>query len=444
MSLHCENIMNVRWLIAIALLCGCARAAFGIDEFEQAPINYSQSTPKNRVSQLQSRLDRGEVKLSRDDRFGYLASLLQALDVQRDSQTLVFSKTSMQRGRITPQTPRALYFNDDVYVGYCHEGQVLEISAVDPQLGAVFYTLDQTEVESPKFVRQTDSCLLCHGSSQTDNIPGHRVRSLYVDSSGQPVLALGSHRVDHTTPIEDRWGGWYVTGSHGSQTHLGNLVVAGLNASPPFDNASGHNLLDLSSRFPTERYLTPHSDIVALMVLEHQTLVHNLLTQANYKARQALHYEAEFNRSMKEPPTNRLDSTTARIHSAGDKLLEGLLFVDEAKLKAPIKGSTEFAKQFVQSGPRDRRGRSLRDFDLTSRMFKYPCSYLIDSDAFDQLPTLMKSYVAQRLHEVLTSKSKDDKFAHLSQADRLAILEILSETKPELWTKQERRASGKP
>src|SRR5690606_38183441 len=142
---------------------------------------------------------------------GYLKPLLEELEISINSQTLVFSKTSLQRQRIAPATPRALYFNDDVYVGYCQDGEVLEIAAVDADLGAVFYAIDQTDDLRPRLVRETDNCLICHGSSQTKNVPGFVLRSLYVNRAGFPLLAEGSHRIDQTSPIADRWGGWYVT-----------------------------------------------------------------------------------------------------------------------------------------------------------------------------------------------------------------------------------------
>ena len=186
------------------------------DEFEREPILYSESTPDNCISRLQQRLDAGELTLTHEGDKSYLPSVLKALEVPVESQMLVFSKTSLQMRRISPRTPRAIYFNDDVYVGFCQSGDVLEISAVDAQLGTVFYTLDTEEKEKPQFERRTDNCLVCHSSSRTEGVPGHLVRSLYVDAGGQPLLSAGSRMVDHTTPIEHRWGGWYVTGSHGS------------------------------------------------------------------------------------------------------------------------------------------------------------------------------------------------------------------------------------
>jgi hypothetical protein len=429
--------LSIRWLTVSVLAAAwsiVASSCWADDEFELAPIEYSKSRPANDVSALQSQLDSGEQKLQHDKRWGYLPALLDALKIPADSQMLVFSKTSMQRSRISPRTPRALYFNDDVYVGYCQNGNVIELSAADPKLGMVFYTLEQQEAARPALTRQTQSCLQCHATSSVDGIPGLLARSLFVGPSGLPILSEGSHRVDHTTPMKDRWGGWYVTGEHGDQPHLGNLVVRDRDAIHPVKNDQGHNVVDLSDRLRVENYLTPHSDIVALMVFEHQVLVHNLLTKANFETRRALHYQAELNRALGEPETNQLESTTRRIQNAGDQLVEALLFSEEAEIKAPIKGTSAFTKLFSESGPRDSQGRSLRDFDLRTRLFRYPCSYLIYSSAFDALPPEMKTYVAARLRGVLTGEVRDEAFYHLAAADRQAILEILTETKPDLWS----------
>ena len=423
----------VRVSLAVLLLCTTtASLAAAADEFELPPIEYSQGTPANRVSKFQDDLAEKKESLPRDPQLGYLPALLKGLAVDVDSQMLVFSKTSMQRDRISPRSPRAIYFNDDVYVGYCRNGEVIEIAAADPQLGAVFYTLKQQEEAPPELARQTHSCLQCHGATQTDNLPGFLVRSLFVAPSGLPILSEGSHRVDHATPIENRWGGWYVSGTHGEQSHLGNFLVRDRDASRPWKNADGLNVADLSDRFATSHYLTPHSDIVALLAFEHQTFVHNLITKANFTARQALYYQAGLNRALGKPADERLESTTRRIESAGEKLVQGLLLCHEAPLHGPVVGTSGFAERFSQLGPRDQQGRSLRDLDLQTRLLKYPCSYLIYSPAFDGLPPIMKDFVARRLQEVLVGQGGVD-YAHLTAADRTAITEILRGTKPDLW-----------
>jgi hypothetical protein len=426
-------------ILAALVLVAVPAIALADDDFERAPIHYSKAKPSNAVSRLQANLDAGKVTLAFDKDRGYLPAVLNALQVPVSSQTLVFSRTSLQRQRISPKSPRALYFSDDMYVGYCQLGQVLEISTVDPQLGGVFYTLDQQQTDRPVFVRQTDACLLCHGSSQTKGVPGHVLRSVYADRGGEPILSLGTMRIDQTTALDRRWGGWYVTGTHGKQTHLGNLIIKNRNDRETISkNPEGQNVTSLKDFCDTSAYLTPHSDIVALLVLEHQADAHNLLARASMQARLALHDQETLNKELGRTADYESETTQRRIKNAGDPLVRYLLFSHEAKLTDKVQGTSTFAADFAKLGPRDVKGRSLREFDLQRRVFKYPCSYLIYSEPFAQLPPAMKDYVYQRMHEVLTDRDYSNDFAHLRAADRQAILEILRDTKkdlPDYWRK---------
>lgn len=432
-------MMRYPWFL-IAFTCsvipGSARAD---DDFERAPIHYSKAKPDNSVARLQTQIDADKVRLAYHPDRGYLPALLQALRVPESSQVLVFSKTSLQRARISPRSPRALYFSDEMYVGYCQSGQVLEISAVDPKLGTVFYTLDQQEADRPRFVRQTDACLLCHGSSQTRNVPGHVLRSVYADRGGEALLSLGTLRVDQTTEFNRRWGGWYVTGKHGKQAHLGNLIVKNRNDRDAIaNNPDGQNVTNLKNLFDTSAYLTPHSDIVALMVLEHQAEAHNLLARASMQTRLALYDQEVLNKELGRAPDTQSETTWRRIKSVGDPLVRYLLFSGEAKLTDKIEGTSTFAADFARLGPCDKKGRSLREFDLQRRLFKYPCSYLVYSDAFEQLPAAMKEYVFLQMHDVLKDRHYGGGFGHLSADDRQAILEILRDTVknlPDYWRK---------
>lgn len=409
-------------------------------DLDRPPINYDKAPADNAVARLQARVAAGKAKLAFDDDHGYLKGVLKELNVPESSQVLVFSKTSLQRERIGPKTPRAIYFTDDMYVGFCFRGEVMELSAVDPNLGTVFYTLDQEPAEKPRFTRHTETCMTCHGSSGTRGFPGHMVRSLYADPQGFPILSAGSFRTDQTSPLKERWGGWYVTGTHGDQVHMGNLVVRDRRAAGEgaVANPDGQNVTDLKFRFTTGNYLTPHSDIVALMVLEHQTEMHNRITRATLETRMALHYQDELNKALGEPASTRYDSVKSRVKGVGDELVKYLLFSDEAKLTGKVEGTSGFAAEFAARGPVDRHGRSLRQFDLTTRLFRYPCSYLIYSKAFDGMPGDVREYVLRRVYDVLTGKDQSPEFAHLSAADRQAIREILVETKPNLpdyWRK---------
>jgi len=427
------NRLSRAGVVLVLAMAGATRA----QDFDREPILYSTSTPQNVVSRLQQALDAGDVTLSSDARTGYLKATLDALQVPVSSQTLVFSKTSLQRQRISPRTPRAIYFNDDVYVGFCQAGDVLEISAVDPSLGTVFYLLEQDSTRPPRFQRQIDNCLQCHGTTHTRGVPGHIIRSVYSDRSGFPVLAMGTHRIDHTSPLSKRWGGWYVSGTHGKQSHLGNLVVEGREDREPVDNSAGQNVTRLDDRFQASAYLSPHSDLIALMVLEHQAEAHNLLARASFQGREALHAEIQLNKELGEPADHRWESTTVRLRSACDALVKYLLFCDEAPLKSPLVGTSSFADEFPQRGPRDPEGRSLRDLDLERRLFRYPCSYLIYSQAFDELPAELRAMAYRRIWNVLSGADTSPEFAHLSAADRQAIREILIATKrglPDYWT----------
>jgi hypothetical protein len=431
-------IVSLPTLLLLMMNSTSAVAFQAVDEFEKEPILYSTSTPGNRVEELKAAIESGQRTLQKTPEFGYLPDLLKALEVPVESQTLVFSKTSLQMRRISPRTPRAIYFSDDVYVGFCQSGDVLEISAVDPKLGTVFYSVDQHSPDQPAIQRQTESCLVCHSSSRMEGIPGHVIRSLYVDASGQPLLSAGSRTVDHTTPVKDRWGGWYVTGTHGAQKHLGNLVIRGRDVVEPIDNSEGQNVTDLKFRINPDRYLSAHSDIVALMVLEHQALVHNRLTKASFETRQALAYDEMMRKMLDKPGDELLESTVRRIQNVSERLVEALLFVNEAKLTDPLKGTSGYAEQFATRGPRDNQGRSLRDLDMSARMLKYPCSYLIYSNAFRELPAEAKDRVLRRTWEVLTGEKTSEKYAHLSTHDRQAIREILLQTMPDLpdyWSK---------
>ena len=415
------------WLLGMLFLAPFAMAQ---EEFEKEPIEYSISQPSNRIERLQERIDRGEAALDYAAGTGYLESLLRELEIPASSQTLVFSKTSLQLQRISPRTPRAIYFSDDMYIGFCQRGDVLEISAVDPMLGTVFYTLSQQKGDQPpRFQRQVENCLVCHSSSRTENVPGHLVRSLLVASSGHPILSAGSRIVNHTTPIADRWGGWYVTGKPNGWKHQGNHWLEG-DQEPSQREPVGGNRESLEGVLATDRYLTPHSDVVALMLLEHQVLVHNRIAAAQFTTRQALAYNAMMNELLEEPKERMLESTSRRIQSAGEKLLEAILMTGEAALPEPVEGTSTFTADFLKSAKRDSLGRSLRDLDLQVRLFRYPSSYLIDSEAFRAVPEPMQDYFWKRMDQVLAGEDSSRAFQHLTIEDRNAIGQLLRETIP--------------
>lgn len=399
-------------------------------------IQYSKRIATDPVARLNQRIARGEVKLVFDDKQGYLASVLEALDVTRESQVLVFSKTSFQAPIISPRKPRAIYFNDSTSVGFVQSSDTLEFASVDPYLGPVFYTLTQEEVDKPRLERRDTSCLQCHDTGATLGVPGLLVRSVYPDTSGMPIFEAGDFFTDHRSPLPERWGGWYVTGKHGETGHMGNALVRDKGHPQKLDDTAVLNVADLRAKFDTRPYLTPHSDIVALMTLEHQTRMTNLITRVSYETRMALDVQARFNRAYHQPAGEMSESTRHRIDSAVDELVQYMMFTNEARLEAPIQGTSGFAQAFQKAGQRDGKGRSLRDFDLEKRMFRYPLSYMIYSEAFDRMPEAAHSRIYHRILNVLTGQEKSNRYASLTLADRQAILEILADTKkdlPEYW-----------
>ena len=424
--------MVAKFLLAsgAALIMASAFAALDgsyVLPLDHEAIRYAGARLDDPVARLQNRLEATDAKLEYNADFGYLPSVLKQLGVPVSSQVLVFSKTSFQAARIFPKNPRALYFNDEVFVGFVRGGDVLELAAVDPTQGVVFYVLDQADTAAPRFERQ-DSCLQCHHSGSTLGIPGLVVRSVYPDRNGMPIFQAGSFITDHRSPLEQRWGGWYVTGTHGKHSHLGNRTFTGVS-----DVAAGKpeslNRKNLEGLIDAGSLLRPHSDIVALMVLEHQTRMQNMITRVGWDARMAMHQREIMNKALGERPGTMNESTTNRLKNLAEELVRHLLFTDEAPIMGPIAGTSGFAEEFASAGPRDSKGRSLRQVDLNRRLFKYRCSPLVYSRAFQSLPPLLKEQVNRRLLQVLNGEDRDPAFASISEDERVAIREILTDTK---------------
>ena len=400
--------------------------------FDHGFIAYSKTAPTDPVARLQHRLDSGEVTLESDPRLGYLPAILRELNIPRSSQSLVFSKTSFQFTQIVPNRPRALYFNDDVYVGYVQGSRVLEFASVDPNLGAVFYTLDEEETGPPRLQREVYFCLICHDSPTiTGGVPGFMTLTVLPDKQGNAIRSAPANAMSDQTPFNERWGGWYVTGTHGTQRHRGNTVFPlGNPALERMDWSKGANLPTLDERVDTAAYLTPHSDIVALIALTHQTRMHNLMTRANYETQRAIREEENAGSGLTQLGEGYSGNTVEQIRVAVEPLVRGMFFVNEAPLTDSVRGASGFAADFEKGGVRDRKGRSLKDLDLNRRFLRYPLSYVIYSPAFDALPGPAKDFFYERARTIL-SGADTAHFGHLSTEDRAAIYEILLDTKPD-------------
>jgi hypothetical protein len=370
--------------------------------YEHKAIQYFETPTDEAVKRLDDQIDKGEAKLDFEPGgLGYLPSMLKHFGINVDSQVLVFSQTSFQATLISPPRPRAVYFNDELSVGFVQHGEVMEVSSLDPKQGVIFYSLNTGKAAKPSFARR-EVCLQCHQGGQTLGVPGLVVSSQYIPKGVPAEHTRGGFVTDDRTPLEDRWGGWYVSGSFNGVEHRGVPIGPGL-----------------ESRFDPAPYLSPNSDVVALMTLEHQTRMTNLITRIGWDTRIAV-------------ADGKLEESRPKLEAAIDDMVGYMLFTDEAPIQGSIKGVSTFSTTFPERGPRDKQGRSLRDFDLQKRLFKYPLSYMIYTKAFDSMPDWDRERIYQRLFNVLTGKDTDPKFAKLSSDDRRNVLEIVRATKPNL------------
>jgi hypothetical protein len=385
-------------------------------------IAYSTAPVDNVVADLNKKLQDGTANLAFEGRSGYLRSALEALDLQTDSQVLVFSPTSLQRRSISEGNPRALFFNDRVVLGWIRGAALIEVAAHDTSSGVVFYTLEQRADASgrPQFKRAFE-CLGCHLAGDTLGVPG-----LFMFSTTRPEDGRASgvpSLMDQTTPLQKRFGGWFVTGSTGTAAHMGNNAAL-------LDGRASRALTSVDGLFDPEGYRALSSDVASLLVFSHQTRMVNLLTRASWEARAV-------DPSLHSPFAAATPQQTALIGAMmsgiAAEVVDYMLFVDEAKLADRVRGSSGFTDRFSSIGPFDHKGRSLHQLDLTKRLMKYPCSYLIYSPAFDALPPSAKDPIYRRLWQVLSGAERDTRYrSALSLADRQAIVEILRDTKKDL------------
>lgn len=415
MSRFCRLFVAGVLVLAAGIVVGAQRRDVFVASRDDAAIRYSTTPPTDPVAALNEKLQAGTVSLTFDPVSGYLRSVLDALNVPVESQALVFSQTSFQAPRINVLNPRAIYFNDTVSVGWVRGGTILEVAAQDPAQGVIFYELAQTESPSPRLVRNND-CLACHLSWETLGVPGLTVQSMY-PLPDELSYANGFTTI-HGSPMEQRWGGWYVTGDHGGAKHMGNVPVMPADKGKLKLADPTRVLKSLEGLFDLEGYPTAHSDVVAQLVLAHQTHMTNLITRTGWEAR-----------LLAATPSA---DAAARVQEAARDLVDYLLFIDEAPLAGPVKGGSGFTEKFASMGPRDKQGRSLRDFDLRRRLFRYPCSYMIYTPAFDGMPAAARDAVYSRMWEVLSGREQQPRYRVLSPADRRAVVEILRETKPGL------------
>lgn len=379
------------------------------------PVAYGTGTLTDPVTLLNEQLVQQKRELKFDSEWGYLREVLKQLQLPESSQLMVYSRTALNPRIINPDNPRVVYFNDDVYLGWVPGARSMELASIDPLRGTIFYELDLKASAKPRFVR-SDRCLACHAGDSSLRVPGLLVRSFLTDDHGRPIS--GYSQISHDKPLEKRWGGWYVTGTHGDMLHLGNVFGRETIEEFRTNPALRGNLTHVDQFFDTTKYLSPHSDLVAHLVLDHQVHAHNLITRVGMEYQLGLESDAR------------------------QRLVRYLLFLDEAPLTAPVKGTSGYQEWFARQGKRDSQGRSLKDFELKTRLFQYRLSYLIYTDDFQKMPAGARLRILKDIYEFLNADNSmlkadwDVEPQNFPITERQAILQIVAETLdklPEFW-----------
>ena len=400
-------------LLGVVLATGAVRAEEAVHHrFNEAPHNYYSREPRDAFSRFLTRLGSGEVQLDAGSDKAQLVSLLAALDVPVSSQLLVYSATSFQGGLIRPENPRALYFNDEVYVGYVPGGR-FEVAAIDPDLGPVFRIFRPVQNGRPEITR-SERCMNCHAGRTSHQVPGLVAESVICTGTGATLDGFRREQVGHTIPLNLRLGGWHVTGAHEHGDHLGNLMGE---AAP-----GGYRRLPDApgSLFNWANYPARTSDLLPHLLHEHQLGFHNLVTLGVYRTRDAL--DAGHGAIRTE------DRST--LEDLARQLTRYLLFAGEAALPTGgVQPDADYLRDFLARRIATASGASLRDLDLHTHLLRYRCSYMIHTASFTALPAEFKSLVLANLTAALREENGAPDFAYIPTAEKRAIRTILRETK---------------
>jgi hypothetical protein len=417
-----KALCHVLFCISFAMATGGVAADSGDPLDLDSPAHRYWNRPlKDPFSVFKARYAEGEVKLDRTSEKAFVSSLLAALGISESSQLLVFSTTSLQLSRISPRNPRAIYFSDDIYLGWVPGGKI-EIASIDPELGCIFYIFDIPDSEStrPLQIERATRCMNCHAGEETGNVPGLSVKSVVPGPRGGSIDSFRINQSGHGIPLSERFGGWHLTGGHELKKHWGNVIgklwKGELSTKP---NPPGEN-------FDWSRYPVATSDILAHLLLEHQAGFVNRVVEATYLARAFTHQSAEAD--LEELTAEQIK--LLEVHAT--RIIRYSLFADEATLPpGGIEPDESFASAFLQKRRPSSDGDALRDLDLSTRLFKFRCSYLVFSPLFQNMPAVLRERVFEKLAAALRPESPGD-YAYLPDEEKAAIRKILKETLPEL------------
>ena len=423
--------MQKRSLIFLLSLCASpAGMAQFYNDYELEPHGYFSKDAKDPTTLLLKRIQRGEVVITEANGKPLVERFLKELKLDKDTQVLVFSKTSLQRRAVSYNNPRALYFNESVYLGWMPNGRI-EIASFDPELGPLFYFQRQLDDKTSPLFARTRSCLGCHAGDATNFLPGSLGRSVYPDQTGRSIKSLDDYRRSgHHIPLHDRYGGWFVSGNHGTMRHMGNAIATRENGKVSIDREKFVNLEKLDRFFRTESYPAPGSNIAALLVFDHQVTMHHRLVEAAYRARQSL-FDSKLDPGEMDVSKLAKGRSVEEFMEGRDKVIDYMLFREEIAIPR-VSCDPGFRRAFTANRLPDQKKRSLKDLRLDGRIFENRCSYMIYSPTFEHLPSMLKGAIYRRIHEILTAKKPVEGFEHFEQDEKQRILEILHATKDDL------------
>jgi hypothetical protein len=420
---------------ALHSICAClilSTACWGANQyndFEDPPFDYHTRAKRDAFTLLRQQVDAGQLQLPGGSPAKFFTGLLHALKIPAESQMLVFSKTSFQRRVISADNCRAVYFNDDTYLTYIPDGRI-EVASTDPELGSVFAIFDPTggpglpKIESPR------QCLGCHAGSFTNFLPGPMLRSVVADQQGRVVRDLPENNSGHSMKYGERWGAWVVQGAPPDFPHLGNILAR-------------RDQPDVQDFFTSERISTfckekelpaQGSDVVALLVLDHQIAAHNRIMSAGYQWRHAVDRMQASQRERNQPVTDVLSGEA--LEQAREwtlDLLHYLTFGDEQPLPTAIQfASSPFANAFAQNAKKAPTGHSLREFDLSKRLFKHRLSYMVECNLLPAWPKAYRDLFWNELKNGLSGSSPPEALKHLTAEEKPALLALIRATQANL------------
>ncbi|MEA3208281.1 MAG: hypothetical protein QOE70_1338 [Chthoniobacter sp.] len=404
-------------LIASALLSITAPGAEpGSRDLEAPPHSYYQRTLRDRFTRIKDDVESGKIALDRHSEKAFVISLLRALGIPATSQMLVFSTTSLQLRLISPASPRALYFTEDLYIGYVPGGRI-EVVSLDPELGAIFYIFDIPRGEQPVRVERSTRCMNCHAAEDTGQVPGLVVKSVVPGPTGGSLDSFRREQTGHAIPFDQRFGGWYVTGGSALAQPWANVIGR------LFAGNISKQTIPPGTLFDFAHYPVATSDLLPQLLLEHQAGFVNRVVAATYRARTHLHTDQGV---LSAEHAAELDEQ-ARI------VTRYLLFADEVPLPpGGVEGDAAFKTDFLRDRRSAANGISLKDFDLRTRLLQHRCSYMIYSAVWQGLPPAIKERIYRRLRAALDPARPEAEYAYLPTAEKQSIRAILRATLTDL------------